>query len=137
MINQASKNKMFQIQKDCIHLTFNKQKSTHTDPLFRKRQLLKLSELTELEWLKINQKHYEQILPLAIRELFGTNTERVKHRYPTRNRNMLNILKHSNDLYNKHFLCESIIVGQNCVGSLKRCEALNILKINYYAQKFS
>ena len=128
MINQASKNKIFQIQKDCICLIFNKPISPHTHPLFRKSQLLKLSELTELELLKITQKHYKQNLPLAIRELVGTKTERVKHRYPIRNRNISNILKHSNDLYNKSFLCKSIIVGQNCVESLKRCESLNILK---------
>ena len=81
MVNQASKNKSFLIQKDCICLIFNKPKSTHTDPLFRKSQLLKLSELTELELLKINQKHYKQNLPLAIRVLFGTNAESIKHRY--------------------------------------------------------
>ena len=38
MINQASKNKIFQIQKDCICLIFNKPKSTHADTLFRKSQ---------------------------------------------------------------------------------------------------
>ena len=54
-----------------------------------------------------------------------------------RNRNIPNILKHSNNLYNKSFLCKSIIVGENLVKSLKRCKSLNILKINYYAQKFS
>ena len=69
MINQASKNKIFQIQKDCIHLIFNKTKFTHTDQLFRKSSLLKLSELTELELLKINKKHYKQYLQLAVREL--------------------------------------------------------------------
>ena len=59
MINQASKSKIFQMQKDYICLIFDKPKSTHTNPLFRKCRLLKLSEKTELEMLKINQKHYK------------------------------------------------------------------------------
>ena len=122
MINQARKNKIFQIQKDCICLIVYKPKSTHTDPLLRKSRLLKLSEITGLELLKINQKHYKQNLPLAIRELFRTNVEKVKHRYPRRNRSIPNILKHSNDLYNKSFLCKLIIVGQNLVETLKRSE---------------
>ena len=42
MINQASKNKIFQIQRDCICLIFNKPECTHIDPLFRKSLLLKL-----------------------------------------------------------------------------------------------
>ena len=83
------------MKKDCVCLIFNKPKSTHTDPLFRKSRLLKLSEINELELLKINQKHYKQNLPLAIRELFGSNVENGKHRYPVRNRSIPNILKHS------------------------------------------
>ena len=85
--------------------------------------------------LKINQKHYKQNLPLGIGELFGISIANVKHRYSMKNRSIPNILKHSNDLYNKSFLCKSIIVGQNCVETLRRCELLNILKSNYYAQK--
>ena len=70
MCSQLAKDRIYQIQKDCVRLTCNKCKTSYVDQLFSKLKLLQLSEITEFELLKAYHKHYKKCFPLSLRELF-------------------------------------------------------------------
>ena len=70
MCLQWAKDRICQIQKDCLRLISNKSKTSHVDQLFNKLKLLKLSKITEFELLKAYHKHYKKSFPLSLRQLF-------------------------------------------------------------------
>ena len=49
-----------------------------------------------------------------------------KHRYNTRNENTPNILPHSNELFNKSFLCRSFTAFQKLPDRTKNAQNLNV-----------
>ena len=134
MCSQRDKDKIYQIQKDCVRLICNKSKISHVDQLFNKLKLPELSEITKFELLKACHKHYKKGFPLSLRELFFKSVDNPKHRYPMRNKY---IPKYSSMLFNNSFLCKSVIVGQNCHESCRRCSSSEVLKRNYYELKFT
>ena len=135
--SQWAKDRVYQIQKDCVRLICNKSKISHGDQLFNKLKLLKLSKITEFELLKAYHLLHKKGCPLSVRELFFKSLGKPKHWYPTGNKNIPNMPKHSSMLFNNSFLCNSIIVVQNCHESCRRCSSLEVLKRSYNQLKFT
>ena len=69
MLTDHKIEKLYKIQKECVRYISNANKTTHTDPLFKKFKILKMKDIIQLELLKfgcgIDYKiHLQPILDL-------------------------------------------------------------------------
>ena len=92
--------KIFKKQKQVVRIMYNQKFNAHSDPLFKRGQILKFNEIIELEIAKFNYLLKEKVLPDPIQQQFVFPT----HSYFTRNSNT-NVAKHSSRLMNKSLLC--------------------------------
>ena len=78
--------RIFQIQKKAIRVVNNAKYNAHTDPLFKKNNLLKFPDLYKVACIKFYHKYKTNQLPHYLNTLFDSNT--LPHRYETRFNNV-------------------------------------------------
>ena len=69
-------------QKRAVRILSNSKYNSHTDPIFKKLNLLKLKDLFELNVLKLFYKYKNNILPFYVSHMFSDYS--VSHSYPLR-----------------------------------------------------
>ena len=88
--------KLVKLQKKLVRIITNSRYNSHTDPLFKKLKLLKVTDLCALHELKFCFKLENLLLPsYFLNEMFFRNNE--IHRYSTRNANRYSLpqVKHA------------------------------------------
>ena len=101
-MTSKQKNALEKIQKHCIRSINNSKKTSHTDPQFKALKIMKIKEITKYELCKLAFKVKEKLLPHALLDIFDTHGRKT-HKYPTRNKNLPNIMKHTSTDFNKSF----------------------------------
>ena len=76
------------LQKRAVRIISNSKYNSHTDPIFKKLNLLKLKDLFELNVLKLFYKYKNNILPFYVSHMFSDYS--VPHSYPLRATYVLN-----------------------------------------------
>ena len=76
------------LQKRAVRIISNSRYNSHTDPLFKKFNLLKLKDLFELNVLKLFYKYRHNTLPFYVSNMFSDCT--ISHSYPLRSTYILN-----------------------------------------------
>ena len=108
MITQQKVNEIFNIQKQCVWLITRRKKDVDTTCLFNKLRIPKIKDIIHIAMCKlghnISHKHY----PSPILNLFDKFGGQKSHRYPTRNKHVLNVQQHHSEQYSKSFLCRSV-----------------------------
>ena len=89
-------------------------KQSHpSDSAFKKLNILKLSDMVQLEMCKIGyQLKVNDLLDPIVQE-FNLCGGLKTHRYPTHHKNLPNIQKHQSKLINQSFTCKSISTFMN------------------------
>ena len=120
MITQQKINELFNIQKQCVRIIKGLRKTDNTSHWLSELRIPKIKDSIHLAMCKlghnISHKHY----PTLILDLFVKFGGEKVHRYPTRNKHILNVQRHYSELYNKSFLCQSIIAYNILPQKLKK-----------------
>ena len=69
----------------------------------------------------INHKH----LPEPISKLFGSHGGEKKHHYPTRHKNIPNLQQHQSYIFNRGFLCQSLVEYVKLPSDIKTIKSIN------------
>jgi hypothetical protein len=77
--------RLIKLQKKAIRIISNSKFNSHTDPLFKYMNLLKLDDISTLHALKFYYNYNQNILPFYFKNLFSTNI----HSYSTRSQNTI------------------------------------------------
>ena len=77
------------LQKWAIRTITNSKYNAHTEPLFKKLNLLKISDIYYINALKFHYKYQHDMLPTYFRNMFSST--RIQHDHFTRNRNTIQI----------------------------------------------
>lgn len=121
MLTRASQNELYLLQKRTVRCIFKAPFRSHTQPLFRKENILNLSDQVFLD----NCKFIYRVVngrcawPLSNFYISGNNL------YGTRSENVT-ITKHQSGLLNRSFLCKAVIVWRNISSDIKKSEHLRI-----------
>ena len=120
MITQQKINELFNIQKQCVRIIKGLRKTDNTSHWFSELWIPKIKDSIHLAMCKlghnISHKHY----PTPILDLFVKFGGEKVHRYPTRNKHIPNVQRHYSELYNKSFMCQSIIAYNILPQKLKK-----------------
>ena len=73
------------LQKWAVRTMVNGKYNQHTDPIFKKHNILKIADIHKVAVIKFQHKYLNNELPSYFQGFFAT--EPVNHRYPTRNKN--------------------------------------------------
>ena len=107
MISKQQKKRIYQIQTDCLKLLNNEYHTDVTD-IYLQHKILPFSSLIKQELIKLGYNISANNVPTPIMNICR-NEERKQHRYPTRRKNIPNIKKHQDTLFNRSFLCKSLV----------------------------
>ena len=77
--------------------------------IYLQHQILPFSSLIKQELIKLGYNISANNAPTPIIKIYR-NEEKKRHRYPTRHKNIPNIKKHQDKLYNRSFLCKSLVL---------------------------
>ena len=89
MLLKNKLDRLFKVQKICMMSISNFGKTAHTDPIFKRLKILKLTQMIDIELYKLGFKIYKKQLPAPILSLFnsigacqcgkrGTNIKHIK-----------------------------------------------------------
>ena len=129
-------NALEKIQKHCIRSINNSKKTSHTDPQFKALKIMKIKEITKYELCKLAFKVKNKLLPHALLDIFDTYGKKT-HKYPTRNKNLPNIMKHTSTDFNKSFLCKSLWYYHTLSSNIKNSLNLKDFTTKYKTQLFN
>ena len=90
---------------------------------------MKIKEITKYELCKLAFKVKNKLLPHALLDTFDTYGKKT-HKYPTRNKNLPNIMKHTSTDFNKSFLCKSLWYDHTLSSNIKNSLNLKISQLN-------
>ncbi len=88
--NQSNLKHIITLQKRALRLIHNTAYNSHTEPLFKKSQILKLGDLYEYEVVKFMSMYLKKQLPRSFDKLFMQNHE-IQENHNTRQRNLIHI----------------------------------------------
>ena len=100
MISLSNLKKLQVAQNKAIRSIYNLKIRTRLGPYFKKAGILDIKGLIELSLVKISHRYVTSSLPQRIVNLF----ENIEHDHGTRNRNSLQAVSHTTQIYNKSFL---------------------------------
>ena len=87
--------RIFQLQKKAVRIIHHENRFSHTDPIFKKLKLLKISDIFRLQLLKFHYKNENNLLPVYF-DSFNFKLNSEIHDHNTRNRHKLHtsLVKH-------------------------------------------
>ena len=83
-------------------------KNSNSNEIYHQNKILPFWLLIKQELIKIGYYISTNNAPTPIVNIYKRE-EKEKHRYPTRRRNIPAIRKHQDSLFNKSFLCKSLV----------------------------
>ena len=107
MISKKMKKQIYQIQTACLKLLSSENQSKAID-IYLRHKILPFWLLIKQELIKLGYNLSANDVPTPIINIYKKE-ERKQHRYPTRRKNIPNIRKHQDSLFNKSFLCKSLV----------------------------
>ena len=119
---------LIKIQNQCLRLI--SPKTNHKD-LYKKLQILKLTEMIQLELIKFGYKITKNQQPLPLQKLMNDRGGKKTHHYPTRMKSMPNIQKHASETFNKSFICRSIWEFNKMPDSIKNSKSIRHIIMKY------
>ena len=79
------------LQKRAMRLMFNSKYNAHTDPLFKRLNLLKLSDIFKTRQIRFYFRYIKNSLPTYFKDIFATNSQ--LHSYETRINNEIHVAR--------------------------------------------
>ena len=107
MISKKSEKKLYQIQSECLRLLNTKTKIS-SNYIYQQNKILPLRLLIKQELIKTGYNISTNNAPIPIIDIYRKE-EKKRHRYPTRRKNIPAIKKHQDSLFNRSFLCKSLV----------------------------
>ena len=138
MINKRDLNLITKAQNKCISI-INGQKANEQG-MYKELQLIRFKDMIRIELIKFGYKITHKFLPNPLILAFEQDGGRKTHPYNTRNKYLLNIQKHTKNLYNTSFMCKALVEYAKAPMTLKQkkwCIALGRLHGNILLQGFS
>ena len=115
MISASNLRKLKVQQNKALRAMYNVNLRTRLEPYYKKGNIPMIESLIELSLLKISFRYVNNLLPLRIVNLF----EIPDHNYATRNRNRLQVLHHTVQIYNRCFLARAPHLWLNLPENIK------------------
>ena len=107
LINKNQRKRIQKLQMDCLKLLNNRHNNHMTD-IYQQHKILPFNTLIKQELIKLGYSISTNNAPSPIIKIYR-NEEKRRHRYPTRRKNIPTIKKHHDTLYNRSFLCKSLV----------------------------
>ena len=107
MISKKMEKKLYQIQTECLRL-LNTNIITSSIELYQQNKILPFRLLIKQELMKMGYNISTNNAPIPIIDIYRKE-EKKRHRYPTRRKNIPAIRKHQDTLFNRSFLCKSLV----------------------------
>ena len=126
MLNAASTEEVFKMQKACTRLVNKKKKNAATNILFKTNKILKLPDVINLELIKYGLKLSRQDLPSPIEGIMNDKGGKKTHRYPMHNKAIPNIQIHKCTQFNNTYLCKDVSVLSASKDCIKGAQHLSI-----------
>jgi hypothetical protein len=124
------------LHKKAIRSISKSASNSSAKPLYKRNNILMLPDLIDLETLKLMYRCVNDNLPREIKLLFN-NTVTDERRYNTRNRNVPIMNRHRTNIYNKSFLCQSIMKWNLLPHEIKTSINMSNFCKKYIKQKLS
>ena len=105
MISKTQQKRLYKLQSACIRIIAKKSKSFEAEVLYKSLGVIHFPDLIKQEQYKLGYKISCKILPELLIALFDKKGGKKCHRYPTRNKYILNIQRHTTTQMNSSFLC--------------------------------
>ena len=107
MISKKGEKELYQIQSECLRLLNTKTKISSLE-VYQQNKILPFRLLIKQELIKTGFNISTNNAPTPIIEIYRKE-EKKRHRYPTRRKNIPAIRKHHDTLFNRSFLCKSLV----------------------------
>ena len=108
MLSLAQIENLFKQQKQCMCILGNRKLRENVELVFKELNVLKFSDMVQLEVCKLGYQLKLKELPVPIIDEFNTCGGCKTHRYPTRHKDLPNIQKHQGTLINRNFICKGV-----------------------------
>ena len=131
MINSQDKYALYKAQKQCIRTVTSANQRTQTNPLYKELYSLWFLDMIKLELTKLGYKVSNRMLPTPLLYMFNTYGGEKTHKYPTRSKNTPNIQQHTNRLFNKSFMCQSLVEFMKIPGITRKASSIKSFVCQY------
>ena len=125
MISKTQQKRLYNLQSACIRIIAKKPKSYEVDALYKSLGVIHFPDLIKQEQYKLGYKISRKILPEPLIALFDKKGGKKCHRYPTRNKHIPNIQRHTTTQMNSSFLCQSLNHFMQLLDTTKQCPSLS------------
>ena len=125
MISKTQQKRLYKLQSTCIRIIAKKSKSFEAETLYKSLGVIHFPDLIKQEQYKLGYKVSRKILPEPLTALFDKKGGKKCHRYPTRNKYIPNIQRHTTPQMNSSFLCQSVNNFMQLPGTTKQCPSLS------------
>ena len=109
MVSKAQLNDLEKIQNQCIRIINKESATSDITGQYEKLRILKLDQLVKLHLCKLGHMISHDQLPIPIHRMFKARGGKKSHHYPTRRKHIPNIQTHSSEIFNKSFMCRSLM----------------------------
>ena len=108
MASETQLNGLHKIQEHCIRIVSLNYNDNIKD-LYSSLKIQSVDQLIKGSLCKLGHSLNHKQLPSPLIKLFNMHRGEKLHRYPTRNKNIPNIQKHTAQIFNQSFLCRSLV----------------------------
>ena len=109
MATRNELNDLKKIQNQCIHIINKKSATSDIAGQYETLKILKLDHLINLHLCKLGHMISHDQLPILIHRMFEAKGGKKLHHYLTQRKHIPNIQAHSSEIFNKSFMCRSIM----------------------------
>ena len=108
MVSESQLNGFHKIKDHCIRII---SLNNHDDikELYTSLSIQPIDQLIKGSLCKLGHSLNHKQLPSPLIRLFNIHGGEKMHRYPTRNKNIPNVQKHKAQVFNRSFLCRSLV----------------------------
>ena len=125
MLSESDKRSLAVLQKRLLRAINNAPFRAHTGPLFKKCQILTISDQMKLENSKLIYRVLNNLIATPIKRFFiKCNSE---PNYNTRNANVV-VPKHSLSVVNRSFLCRPVVDWRSIKTDIKNSTSIGMFK---------
>ena len=137
MSKKSQLNSIYGLQKACIKSICKQPKTTNIMELLKRHKLLKIKDIVVLELGKFGYKLANNLLPSPLKKLMEAKGRTKTHRYPTRNKKIPNIQKHSISTFNHSYMCRSLVIYGQTKQHIKAMKTVKSFAQSFKDEKLS
>ena len=108
MVSESQLNGFHKIEDHCVQIVLSNNNDNIKD-LYTSLSIQPIDQLIKGSLCKLGHSLNHKQLPSLLIKLFNMHGGEKLHRYPTRNKNIPNVQKHTAQVFNRSFLCRSIV----------------------------